>query len=127
MRRRQLLLTLGFGLAASSCGLFPTGVKCTTAGRVAVVVLLRDSITLQPAHPGATVVARDGAYADSVVFPAGQAQGFSPAALGPNRAGTYAVTVTKSGHRPWARGGIVAGTDRCGVVAVQLTALLQPL
>lgn len=74
---------------------------------------------------GATVIARDGAYADSATVPA-DGSNSTPVGLAGERAGTYSITVRKAGYQTWSKGGVLVTKDVCHVIPVQVTAKLQP-
>jgi len=80
-----------------------------------------DSLTQGPLASAADIVARDGAFADSV---RALAPGQFWATAG-ERPGTYQVTVRAAGYQPWVRSGIVVTSDGCHVKLVVVTARLQ--
>ena len=100
---------------------------CTAELRFGVVVRVTDSVTARPAASGSTLVIREGTYVDSMSIPAARPDldelTFGGAG---ERAGTYTVTVTKSGYRPWTRTGVRVTKGECHVNQVQLEARLQP-
>ena len=69
---------------------------------------------------GARVIARAGAYADTVPLQS------SRVALAYERAGTFTVTVEHPGYLPWSRSGVRVRENECHVVPTELTARLQP-
>ena len=81
-----------------------------------------DSATMVNNTIGAKIVARQSAtVADSI-------NSADANAVWVGRiAGLYTVTVTKAGYQPWARANVDVQSDVCGLIPVQLTALLQPL
>jgi hypothetical protein len=86
-------------------------------------VEVRDSVTGALASAGATLVARDGAYIDSVTVTAD----FARITMAENRTGTYTLTISKQGYLTWVRAGIVAQGDECGPsAAVYVLARLRP-
>ena len=113
-------LSLLSTLVASGCGL--PSVACTMEAAAAVSVDVRDSVTNALVGRGATIVARDGAYADTADI-AGFFDG--PYGLAHERAGTYVVTVEQQGYRPWSRSGINVTRGQCHVRGVSITARLQ--
>lgn len=123
-RCRSVLVALAGAAGLAGCDQL-TGPPCTTDVRPALRVDVRDSSTNAPAGAGALIVARDGAFADTVLVPA-HAAGASPYHLAHERAGTYAVTVERDGYRPWSRTGVRVTKDGCHVRTVELTARLQP-
>ena len=100
-----------------------------TDGRItfALSVAVRDSML--GTWLTATVRAQDGAFSEELVPGPG-----APGITAPlsyfgvaDRPGTYTVTVTAPGYRPWRRDGIiVASNPGCHVATVGVTVLLQP-
>lgn len=80
----------------------------------ALVVEVRDAATGAPAWYEATVVARDGMYADTIGGPLGippeEAARAMVLGLAENRPGTYELTVTHPRYETWRRTGIRVGT-----------------
>ncbi|HYH81360.1 MAG TPA: hypothetical protein VEX86_16265 [Longimicrobium sp.] len=113
------------GLLLAGC-LSPVGVGCTAIGRFAVNVEVRDSASGAAAADGATLVIREGEYADSVVSAIG-IQVPPVLAAGAERPGTYQVTVRKNGYQPWTREGVRVGREgRCDELqSARLTARLM--
>jgi hypothetical protein len=101
----------------------PGSVACTLEARAAVSIDVRDSVTNAAVGRGSTIIARDGAYADTAEI-TGVFDG--PYGLAYERAGTYTVTVDQQGYRPWSRAGIRVTKDECHVRGVSITARLQP-
>ncbi len=121
-----MALGLGTLTACRVSDILDGGRACTAEFRFGIVVRVVDSVSSADAAAGATVVIRDGAYVDSLPAPPDQSfPGASFAGAG-ERAGTYTVTVTKAGYRPWARNGVVVTRNECHVNTVQLEARLQP-
>jgi hypothetical protein len=82
-----------------------------------------DSLTNTSAAAGAKMVARTGTYADSTTGPF---PGSSDVLVGAGEhAGTYTITITKTGYQPWQKANVVVTKDECHVNGVTLTALLQ--
>lgn len=119
MSRALLLLIAALFGACNSTSENPTA--CTLEARAAINVEVRDSLTGQPAAAGATGVAAEGAYADTL-------DAFSATSLAGayERAGTYTVTVRKPGYREWRLTGVTVTSDACHVQPVQLQARLVP-
>jgi hypothetical protein len=87
-----------------------------------ISVAVQDSISGANVTPGAKVVIREGAHADSAV-----GESFQVAVnVGYNRAGTYTVTVRQAGYQTWTRTGVKVADAQCYVQTVVLTARLQP-
>ncbi len=97
---------------------------CTALFAYGITVTVVDSVTGAPAASGAVLVARDGAYTDSVPTPGSWPNTSSVAGAG-ERAGTYTVTILKPGYKPWTQTGVTVTKDECHVRGVALTAKLQ--
>lgn len=107
----------------------PFGVTCTTEAVPALHVVVSDARTGAFVSGGYTVVARAGAFADSVSVPEDggwwdPARGVS---LAHERAGRYEVAVRKAGYAEWGRNGVRVTRDECHVRTVRLEARLEPL
>lgn len=97
------------------------GLACTQEARAAINVEVRDSVTNAPAVSGAVAVAREGLFADTLIV-------IGPSMAGAwERAGTYEVTVTKSGYHSWSVTGVLVTADACHVHPVVLQARIKPL
>lgn len=84
-------------------------------------VIVTDSVSGTPlVGPETMVEVRDGTYADTLE-PTSPTE-YSGAG---ERAGTYAVTVQRSGYRVWLRNGIRVRAGACHVIPVQVNARLQ--
>ena len=101
-----------------------SGTVCTALFAYGITVTVVDSVSGAFAAPGATVIASDGAYADSVIVP-NTASASGGIGLAGERAGTYTVTVRKAGYKTWTKNGIVVTKDECHVKGVAITAKLQ--
>ena len=125
MQMTRLAPLLGL-LALASCKEFPSGPVCQDPARLdpltaGILVVAFDSVTMVNATTGTKVVARQSAtVADSVNSVDGNAVWVG------RIVGTYTVTVTKAGYQPWSRSNVDLQADVCGLVPVQVTALLQP-
>jgi hypothetical protein len=115
MKRLWLAALLVVPLGA--CEGLPT--VCTDEARPALDVTVTSATTGAPVV--ATVIARDGAFADSM------------STAGPyftslwERAGTYDVTVRAAGYATWTRSDVKVAKDQCHVKTVHLDARLTPL
>jgi hypothetical protein len=114
-------------LAIMSCKEFPSGPICQDPARIdpipgGILVVAFDSVTMVNTTIGAKIVARQSAtVADSI-------NSADANAVWVGRiAGAYTVTVTKAGYQPWTRSNVDIRSDECGLIPVQLTALLQPM
>jgi len=118
-----LCLTL---LAAVGCSGSPSGV-CTLEFRYGLSVYVKDSLTGAGIASGASLVARDGAFKDSVSHPSGSPElNALPLLTAGERAGTYQISVSKPGYLPWSRSNVRITANECHVNPASITALLQP-
>ncbi len=116
-------------LLVTACGDSVSGLACPEIARPAIAVTVEDSLTAAPIAAGAQLIVRDGAFVDSVSFPAGQLNADGWALSTPNsyeRPGTYQVTVRREGYRQWEREDVEVRRAECGVSTVVLRARLQP-
>ncbi len=115
-------------LVVSGCRAITGGdVACTDEARPGLAVTVRDSATGAAVPPaGTTVVAREGAYADTARYGTAALAG-AVFSLAYERAGTYAVRVERAGYRAWERTGVRVAAGACHVRTAGLTAALQPL
>jgi hypothetical protein len=116
-------------LALGACDLVDSPqVFCTDNFVYGLVVAVQDSLTGAPTASGAQLIARDGAYADTMAFPPNRPDLDDRTLTGAGeRPGTYTATVSKAGFLDWVRSGIVVTEDQygCHVQPVSLTARLQ--
>lgn len=117
----RLMTALAPFLIVGCDAVAPDGILCTAQAVAAVSVDVRDSVSGSPAGRGALIVARDGAYADTVVFTSVD----GPYGLAYERAGSYTVTVQQQGYRVWSESGVDVSKDICHVQPVRLKARLQ--
>ena len=116
-------ITLG---ACNSPQFFP---GCTEEYRYGLNVTVVDSLT--GASPSsAMLIARDGAFVDSVgpqtTFITGpQGQPVLLVSAAGERPGTYDVTVRSPGYLAWTRAGVQITGDECHVDPIALTARLR--
>ena len=112
------LLTLAAAMFTAACN----NANCTFASEPGIIVTVVDSISSQNITPGASVVARQGFFTDSVAASASA----TSVSLAFNRTGIYNVTVHKATYRDWTRNGVSVFGSGCGVrESVSLTAKLQ--
>ena len=105
----------------------PHDVVCTENLVFGLTVKVRDSITDVPAGRQATVVAQDGSYHETLQFLGAISSTDSLTFFGAaERAGTYQITVTKSGYQTWTRAGVNVVADACHVHPAVVEARLQP-
>ena len=112
------------GCSSSYDGVAPVA-YCSATRPIAVIVSVRDSVTLVAKADSATGTVQSGAYVDTLrLYAPGTTDLF-----GGGQLGTYAVTVQRPGYHPWTRSGVqVSETGPCGnPVSVTVQALLQPL
>jgi hypothetical protein len=123
MSKSVLLLVVA--IIASACD--SDAITCTDVPRPALLVHVEDSASGLPLNAGATVVARDGAYRDSVTRvvsdAASNAFGFT---LANGRSGTYELTVRRDGYAEWRRTIVATTSDACGPTGTNVLARLQP-
>lgn len=121
---RALPLLTTLVLAASGCDALP--LACTAEARAAVSVEIRDSATSAPLADGTIAAVTEGPYTDTLTL-CGWSGSVGLTRCGAwERAGTYAVQVTRPGYQPWSRTGVSVTRDACHVRGVALQALLQP-
>lgn len=127
MRPVNVLGAVILCLLSTACAVSGNPVVCTAQFVYGLNIQVQDSVTGAWIASGATLIARDGAFVDSV-----GAQGSGPEwdqlplATAGERAGTYDVTVRREGYHPWDRNGIEVEGDTCHVRPVNLVARLQP-
>lgn len=107
--------------AATGCNVV-IGPTCTLEARPGLLLVIHDAATGAPAVRGAHVVVRDGSFEEAAQISVSYD---GPLGFAQERAGTYAVTVTQEGYRPWTRGGVRVERDRCHVRTVTLDVALQ--
>jgi hypothetical protein len=94
---------------------------CTDELRPALSVDIRDAASGEFVGAGARAIAVDGSYADTAFA---EMTAF-PYHLAFERAGSYTVTVERSGYQTWTRSAIVVSEGRCHVQTVVVIARLQ--
>ena len=100
----------------------PTGELCTLEARAGITLDVRDSVSNAQVGRNASIIAREGAVADTSHE---TSIGDGPFGLVYERAGTYTVTVEQTGYKVWTRAGVLVTRDVCHVKGVALTARLQ--
>ena len=117
------ILAVG-AIIASACN--ADAIACVDVPRPALLVQVEDSASRLPLNAGATVVARDGAYRDSVTRlvsdAASNAFGFT---LANGRSGTYELTVRREGYAEWRNTVVATASDACGPVGTNVLVRLQ--
>jgi hypothetical protein len=126
-REHHLLprLTLAYGiLLVTACDIL-TGRVCTDEAVSGINVRVRDSVSDRPAGFGTTVLAKDGAYVESLTFSGAiDSMTFFGAF---ERPGRYTVEVTNPEYHPWRRTDLTVKNGPCHVVPVSVEARLQQL
>ena len=114
----RLLAVLGAALLCTACG---TTEPCTTEAVPGIRVELREAGTGLPAAAGATVVAHEGTFEETLLRLDDLAfEGLV------ERAGTYRIVATKPGYGTIDSTGVRIEQDRCHVRLVTLRLELQP-
>ena len=119
----RVSLVLAAAISLAECGLFEPRV-CTDIALAGLRVDVRDSITDAFVGNGARIVARSGAFADTVIIPPEDIYDAARPLLG-ERPGLCTVTVKREGYAPWSRSGVRITHDGCHVRQVSLVARLQ--
>jgi len=109
------VVVLALILGLSGCDI-PTA--CDTYAAPALQVQVRDAATNAAiTGPEVLVVAREGAYVDSVRY--------APAPLATERPGTYEIVVEAPSYQRWQRSGVRVREDGCHPRTVTVLASLQ--
>ena len=124
MNARLGSLTLALLATAACRDPHESNFACTDEARAGIVVTVLDSASGTAAGKDARIVATAGTFVDSVPG-MWTASSDGPFALAREHAGTYTLTVNKTGFLDWTRSGIVVTADQCHVKTVQVTAKLQ--
>jgi hypothetical protein len=122
MKKALLAAAALLGLAACDWVTGPEHEACPPFISSAVFLAVQDSVTGANVAPGATAVLRSGAFIESVVIPPDAPY----VSLGMGRAGTFTVTVSRTGYQTWTKTGVEVEEGTCGPETVQLTARLKP-
>jgi len=127
MRRNIVGCLYSILIGGTACSAASTSPVCTQEFRPALMVYVKDSLTNTGTASGASLIARDGTFKDSVAFPDARPDlnDLNLNAAG-ERAGTYQVSVSKPGYATWIKSNVRVTKNECHVNTVQLTALLQP-
>jgi hypothetical protein len=124
MNARFASLTLALLATAACKGPDEINYNCTDEARAGIVITVLDSASGVAAGKDARIVAKAGTFTDSVPG-MWTAASDGPFALAHEHAGTYTLTVSKTGYRDWTKTGIVVTKDECHVRTVSVTARLQ--
>src|SRR6185437_16321632 len=99
-------------IAATACSA-PTSV-CTADFRYGLAVRVQDSVSGAWIGSGSTLVAEDGSFRDSVVFPTGRTDLDADALpTAGERPGTYSLTLRHDGYVTWSRAGVTVIRGSC--------------
>ena len=121
---RGLATILPIACAVAGCNLITA--PCAGPAWPALSVTVVDSVSGGPISGVAgMVIATDGAYADTVEFPAVE-RPRTAAGLAEEREGTYTVEVLMDGYAVWRVEGLRVDADRCNVRTREVLARLQP-
>ena len=101
-----------------------TGRVCTAEAVSGITVHVRDSLTGRPAGFGSSVVATDGAFAETLQF-LGAIDSLTFFGVF-ERPGHYMVDVSRPGYRRWERQDVRVEQGPCHVIPVVLDVRLQP-
>jgi hypothetical protein len=111
---------------AGCSGYGSTSPICTQDLRAGIQVFVKDSVTNAGIASGASLIASEGAFKDSVRYTSSQPDfDAGPISAAAERPGTYQVKVLKANYAPWTQNNIRVTKDVCHVNTVTLTALLQ--
>jgi hypothetical protein len=106
-RYAAILLVLAAAGMSAACN----NASCSFASEPGFVITVVDSVTMQNITPGASVVARQGFFTDSVAG----GPGATTIELAFNRPGIYNLTVHKTGFRDWTRNNVTVFGSGCGI------------
>ena len=98
-------------------------VMCTKELRFGIQMEVVNAESGNPSAAGATMTLNEGAYFESTVG----TEDNSMLIGAPERAGTYIVTVARSGYHTWIQTDVVVTADECHVQTVSLRAELEPI
>ena len=101
-----------------------TSGDCTTILIPALSVRAVDSLNGTSVIGGATVRATDGTFVDSAVVPMDRPDLDQGVPLAYERAGTYQVSVLRSGYRTWTQSDVRVRKTTCHVETAKLVARL---
>ena len=113
--------TIGLALALCSCGGDEEPV-CTASVVPALSIRVLDDATGSEAACGATATVTDGSFSQVVQAPVSGRCDEGMLSAAAERAGTYAVVVSKAGYQDFVATNIIVGANRCHVETVTVTA-----
>ncbi len=109
-----------------ACDTQEESVFCTLEARPGLEIQIRDATTGAPAVDGALVLLVDGDYSETLEGPPAGEMSEPPSLFGAyERAGTYDITIGKTGFKPWLARGIEVEADECHVITVEVDARLE--
>ena len=113
-------------VSALGCSKSPT--VCLGIGGFAITAVVRNASTGSPEAYGATLIVRDGPFADSVtgVYTGASEVNATLLEAALDRPGPYDVTVRKSGFETWSREDIAVDQGECRVEGKVLNVALTP-
>ena len=127
--RRRGVASVACGLAVlalvvSACGdpIVDLPVGCTEQFVYGISVQVVDVTSGAQRASGSTLTVREGSYEEVVTGVTGN----NTMVAAGERAGTYAVTITRDGYRTWSQFDVEVGEDECHVIPVSLLAQIQP-
>lgn len=128
LRRYVATTMILAALLGTGCTLLTDGGHLCTANIVAGLnVTVRDSVTGIAAGRGAMVTAQDGAHSETLIFLGAVIPTDSLSFMGAyERAGTYRITVAKTGYQAWTRDGVRVLDGDCHVQPATVDVRLQP-
>jgi hypothetical protein len=122
MKYIPILLFIATALLLQGCDFLgeeaTDGIVCTLEARPALLVNIQSD---SPEPTIIAVTAREGTYADSSTF---SLTSSGRASLAHERAGTYVVTIERSGNEVWRRSGVGVQQGICHVKTITLDAVL---
>jgi hypothetical protein len=124
MPYRHLVPLAPLLLAAAGCADFFGPKLCTAEARPGLLIAVVDSVTGASVLPGATIIVQNAVFNESATIPDGP-QPSEVYSTAYEAAGTYTVTVRKTGYQDWVRAGVTVTRDECHVRTVELLAKLQ--
>lgn len=122
MMRDCLVRLLLLGIL-SGCDSSSGPVMCTRELRYGIRMDVINATSRTPSAAGATMTLSEGDYLESTIGIEDNSILFGA----PERAGTYTVSVARSGYHTWVRSNMVVTADECHVQTVSLTAELEPI
>lgn len=124
-RRMRRFVAALMPLLGTSCGI--VGGDCTSIGKAAVAVRIRDARTSAGIAEGARLWIEGNGLRDSTTVPVGRNLNDTEVPLLRGATGTFSLTVHKEGYVDWERHNIAVSRARCGQPeTVYIEARLSP-